>query len=200
MPSCAILGAGGHAKVAIAALRAAGWTVAGAYDDEPARHGGVILGVPIIGTLEAGLASASPLHIAIGSNRARRRIAQQERAWTGAIHPGAQLDPTAVVGDGALICMGALVQVDARVGRHVIVNTGAIVDHDCLVGDFVHLAPGAKLAGGVEVGEGAMIGLGAQVLPGLKIGAWAVVGAGAVVTRDVPEGQTVAGCPAKALS
>ncbi|WP_262422983.1 acyltransferase [Brevundimonas denitrificans] len=42
-----------------------------------------------------------------------------------------------------------------------------------------------------------LIGLGARVLPGVRIGAWAVVGAGAVVMKDVADGQTVAGVPAR---
>jgi sugar O-acyltransferase (sialic acid O-acetyltransferase NeuD family) len=198
---CAILGAGGHAKVAIAALRAAGWTVDAAYDDDRARLGERLLEVAVKGDVAAALAGRLPLHIAIGSNRARQTIVQKGggAGWVSAIHPNAQIDPTAVIGEGALVCMGALVQVDARIGRHVIVNTGAIVEHDCLIDDFVHLAPGSKLAGAVEVGEGAMIGIGAQVLPGLKIGAWATVGAGAVVTRSIGESQTVAGCPAGPL-
>lgn len=199
MRRCAVLGAGGHAKVAIAALRAAGWTVVGVYDDDARRHGQTILDAPIAGGLEAGLASGLPLHIAIGSNLARQRIAAAGKEWASAVHPTAHLDPTAQVEEGSLVCMGALVQPDARIGRHVIVNTGAIVDHDCLIGDFVHLAPGVKLAGAVEVGEGAMIGIGAQVLPGVKIGAWATVGAGATVIRPVADGETVAGCPARAL-
>lgn len=35
--------------------------------------------------------------------------------------------------------------------------------------------------------------------PGLRIGRWAVVGAGAVVVRDVPDGATVVGIPARAI-
>jgi acetyltransferase-like isoleucine patch superfamily enzyme len=35
------------------------------------------------------------------------------------------------------------------------------------------------------------------VLPGVKIGARCVVGAGAVVTRDLPDGSTVRGIPAR---
>ena len=46
---------------------------------------------------------------------------------------------------------------------------------------------------------GASIGSGAVVLGGIKIGAGALIGAGAVVTRDVPEGATAVGVPARAL-
>jgi acetyltransferase-like isoleucine patch superfamily enzyme len=65
--------------------------------------------------------------------------------------------------------------------------------------DFVSVFPGATISGDVHLGEGVTIGTGANVLPGISIGRYALVGAGAVVTRDVPDGVTVAGVPAKIL-
>src|SRR5689334_5433869 len=50
------------------------------------------------------------------------------------------------------------------------------------------------------VKQGASIGTNATILPGLTIGENALVGAGAVVTRDVPDGATVAGVPASVVA
>jgi len=50
---------------------------------------------------------------------------------------------------------------------------------------------------GCTVRENSLIGIGAIVLKGVRIGRGARVAAGAVVTRDVPEGATVAGNPAR---
>ena len=47
------------------------------------------------------------------------------------------------------------------------------------------------------VRKGSSIGSGAVVMCGVTIGAGAMVGAGAVVTRDVPDGATVVGVPAR---
>jgi len=51
----------------------------------------------------------------------------------------------------------------------------------------------------VTVGEGSHIGIGATILQGVRIGTNAVVGAGAVVLRDVPDGDRVAGVPARSI-
>jgi maltose O-acetyltransferase len=56
---------------------------------------------------------------------------------------------------------------------------------------------GAEFGRPVSIGQNVWIGGGAIILPGLSIGDDAVVGAGAVVTRDVPEGATVLGNPAR---
>lgn len=47
------------------------------------------------------------------------------------------------------------------------------------------------------VKKGAAIGAGAVILPGVTIGTNATVGAGSVVTKDVPDGSTVLGNPAR---
>jgi len=52
---------------------------------------------------------------------------------------------------------------------------------------------------GVEVCDGATIGSGAVILGGVRIGHEATVGAGAVLSRDVEDGATVAGVPARVL-
>jgi acetyltransferase-like isoleucine patch superfamily enzyme len=87
----------------------------------------------------------------------------------------------------------------ANIGRGCIINTAASVDHDCIIGDFAHVCPGARLAGDVHVGARTMIGTNATIIPGIRIGADVVIGAGAVVIRNVADGRTVAGNPARVV-
>jgi maltose O-acetyltransferase len=49
----------------------------------------------------------------------------------------------------------------------------------------------------VRIGSNVWIGGGAIILPGVSVGDDAIVGAGSVVTRDVPQGATVFGNPAR---
>lgn len=203
MKSVSIIGAGGHAKVAIATLRAAGLRVHAVFDDDPQRLGLEVLGVPVVGPIsdyESRL--DSPACLAIGDNRIRAALALRlcDAEWCGAVHPAAVVHESVKVGVGTLIFAGCVVQPDVVIGCHVILNTRVGVDHDCLVSDFAHVAPGVSLAGTVSIGSGALIGIGASILPGTTVGPWAVVGGGSVVTTDVPADAVVKGIPAVASS
>jgi len=145
------------------------------------------------------LNSACEVVVAIGDNTARKRVVEMvetdgakvvgkhNAALSGYPPAGLQQQP------------GSMVLLSSQVGAHVILNTGCIVEHDCRVGDFVHIGPGAVLCGTVTVGEGSFVGANVTVLPGRVIGKWATVGAGAVVTKDVPDGETWVGNPARPM-
>jgi sugar O-acyltransferase (sialic acid O-acetyltransferase NeuD family) len=197
----AVVGAGGHAKVVVATLRAAGLEVKWILDDDVSKHGTKVLGVPVTGpTASLAALGCSGAVLGVGDNRARHRLAHELTGpWATAIHPAAWVDPTVIVGAGTVIFAGAIVQADTVLGAHAIINTGASVDHDCIIGDCSHIAPGANVAGGVTVGEGAFLGIGSAAAPLAKIGPWATVGAGAVVLREVAAGETVVGVPARRL-
>ena len=140
-----VLGAGGHAKVVVATLRAAGWTVDSILDDDLSCWGGNVLGAPITGPISAArLDPQQPAVIAIGDNSVRRRIAESiGLRWISAIHPSATVHESVRIGAGSVVCAGVVVQPETVIGAHVILNTSSHVDHDGRIGDFVHIAPGA---------------------------------------------------------
>ena len=104
-----------------------------------------------------------------------------------------------------------------RLGRGVFLNFNCVILDVCEVeiGDQTQIGPGVQIltadhprdpaerAAGIEfgkpivIGRNVWIGGGAIILPGLSIGDDAIIGAGSVVTRDVPEGVTAAGNPAR---
>lgn len=198
-----VLGASGHAKVAIDVLRSMGIEPVACLDRQPSAPD--CLGVPV-SEQESFLASLEDAgqwrcFIGIGENDLRARLARQMADWgvrmCQAISPDARIAPSAVIGEGVLVMPGACINADARVGEGAIVNTAAVIEHDCVIGDFAHVAPNTALGGWVRVGRSAMVGIGATVLPKVSIGDGAVVGAGAVVIRDVPAGTVVVGNPAR---
>src|SRR5581483_3713754 len=202
----AVLGAGGHAKVVIATLQAAGFTVGAVFDDDRSKQGSRLLGVEVQGTLDDFAGSGYRRAVlAIGDNATRMRLAERlgdrlpEIEWIVAVHPQACLHESVKLGEGAVVFAGAIIQPDTMIGAHTIINTGATVDHDCRIGDFAHIAPGVHLAGEAHVGRGAFLGIGAAIIPGRAVGEWATVGAGAVVVSDIPANVTAVGVPARVL-
>ncbi|MBB5695136.1 acetyltransferase [Muricoccus pecuniae] len=206
-PRVVIIGAGGHAKVIIEALRAAGFpSPLGLIDPRPA--GETVLGVAVLGGDEMleGLrtSGAGAAVVALGNNALRLRVGDKLVAMGFSlpplVHPAAQLSPSAELEEGAVVMARACLGPDARIGRLAIVNTNAVVEHDNRIGQAAHVAPGCALAGNVTVGDRALVGVGSAVRPGITIGADAVIGAGSAVVRDVPPDAVVAGAPARSLS
>ena len=204
-----ILGAGGHARVLLAILRAEGAAIAGCTALERPDDRAWPQDVPYLGGIEVldGMDPAKCMLVngigSAGRVSARRKVF--ERAcdagfrFRGLRHPSAIVDPAARVDPTALIMAGAIIQCGARIGANVIVNTGAIVDHDSIVGDHSHVATGARLAGEVTLGTAVHVGAGATIIQRGRLGDEAVVAAGAVVIRPVEPGATYGGVPAKPL-
>lgn len=202
-----LFGASGHAKVVLDLCeKIDSLNVVALYDDNQALAGGQLLGYPIIGGREQWLAAVKDGTLAnvvtIGSNRLRRDIAtwilkNGGRLCPALVHPSAQIGRDVVIGDGTVLMAGTVVNCETHIGANVIINTGARVDHDCRIGAGVHVAPGSTVCGGVKIGDFSLIGAGAVICPNLRIGVGAIIGAGAVVVRDVLEGCTVVGVPAR---
>lgn len=202
-----IIGYGGHAaEVAAAALAMSAIdnsTVEGFVDRDPSGKPPGLFGIPLLGdeSILAGRENDVRLHIAIGDNTIRRKIAARFSGFEFAtiIHAFAAIGPWVEIGDGTLLAPGTTCTARLTIGKHVIVNTGAIISHDCIISDFANISPGCILAGGVRIGEGVFLGSGVTVAPGVTIGADARVFIGSVVTKDIPPGVTAAGAPARVV-
>lgn len=125
------------------------------------------------------------------------------------------------VGDGTKIGTFVEVQKKAVIGKrckissHTFICEGVVIEDEVFIGHGVtfindKFPRATNLDGSLQteadwhcestrVKKGASIGSGATILCGVTIGERAIVGAGSVVTKDVPDGTTVAGNPAKPL-
>lgn len=207
-----IVGAGGFARetaAAVAAVNQVGpqWTVLGLLDDDPARHGARVDGLPVLGPVElvADHPDAAVL-VCTGSPRNYRsrrdivaRLGLPDERYAVLVHPAATVAAGTELGAGTVLLAGVVVTAPQRVGRWVAAMPQAVLTHDDAVGDYVTLASRVALGGGVTVGEGAYLGAGALVREGVTVGAWALLGMGSVLLTDVPAGEVWVGNPARRL-
>ena len=121
--------------------------------------------------------------------------------------------PEAKIGADCNICSHVFIENDVIVGDRVTVKCGVQLWDGLRVEDDVFIGPNVtfcndknprskqhfEVAPRTVLKKGASIGANATILPGIIIGEGAMVGAGAVVTKDVPEGVTVVGNPARVL-
>ncbi|UHC15187.1 NeuD/PglB/VioB family sugar acetyltransferase [Methylobacterium currus] len=203
----AVGGSGRHARVVLEAADLAGLAVRGVLTDALPAGEAFFGSHRVLGGLDRlhdrSLLQGCQVHLGAGDPDVRRAMAETVLARDGQlgtiIHPAGIISPSAVIGAGTFVAAGAIVGVGAVLAEACLVNTGASIDHDCRLDFGVCVGPGARLAGAVRCGADAYIGLNAGIRQDLRIGRGAIVGAGAVVTRDVPAGQTVIGCPARPL-
>ncbi|HEX4847161.1 MAG TPA: serine O-acetyltransferase EpsC [Novosphingobium sp.] len=97
----------------------------------------------------------------------------------------------------------------ARIGENFFIDHGfVVIGETAEIGNNVTMYQGSTLGGtnptnGVggkrhpTIGDNVIISLGAAILGPIHVGAGARIGANAVVTKDVPEGATMVGIPAK---
>jgi len=111
----------------------------------------------------------------------RKLIVLRHRFWS--VITGAEIDLSCQIGGGLLI-------------PH---PNGIVIHPDSTIGANCIIFQQVTLAGIVELGYHVDIGAGAKIIGPLTIQNHVRIGANAVVTKDVEEGDTVAGVPAKSI-
>jgi len=198
-----LVGASGLAREVIAAGIAG---VTGILDDDANLHDTDIAGVHVLGGTALAGEREEQVLLCIGPSGARAEVARRmarvgvaDDRYATFVARTARVGATSDIAAGSILLDGVVVTADARIGRHVVVMPNCTITHDDKLDDFVTLAAGVALGGGVRIGERAYLGMNASVRPGVTIARDSTIGMGAVVLRDVPEGETWAGVPARRL-
>ncbi len=182
--------------------------VLGYIDDDPAKAGTTIDGLPVLGDLTSVTEHpGAQLVVCAGKGASRRAIVGRlaelgvtPDRYAAVIDPSVHVPASCSVGAGSILLGGTVLTADVQVGRHVVCMPNVVLTHDDVVADFATLAAGVVLGGTVHVGEGAYIGMNASVREQRHVGAEAILGMGSVLLADQPAGTIWAGVPARDLT
>ena len=205
MQSLIILGGGGYAiQIAWMAARFGLFEVVGMLDEtitSPRDHNGIPVRASIDDLLGfCGKGEVPRLIAAVGNIGLRQRWHAEYSGrfeFASFVDPLALVSPNAQIGRDCAVLFGTICSVDTVIGDGTHINVHCQVSHQVVVGKFCNVSSGVKLTGGSKVGDRCEIGTNACVLPKVRVGNDCIVGAGAVVNRDLPNGVTAVGVPAR---
>ncbi|MET0611326.1 MAG: acetyltransferase [Pseudomonas caspiana] len=205
-----IVGAGGFGREVHAWLTDwvdlnPGWSIAGFINDGEGSLNRFNHYPDIVSTVDAYVPRHDEhLVCAIANPADKRKVVEKLLAkgsvFFSLVHPSAVIGENVKIGQGTVICPFALLSVDLTVGAFVTINVSCTIGHDAFIGDFSTLSGQCDVTGGVILEEEVFMGTHASVLPKVRVGRQAVIGAGSVAIRNVAEGTTVFGVPAKRIS
>jgi sugar O-acyltransferase (sialic acid O-acetyltransferase NeuD family) len=113
------------------------------------------------------------------------------------VHPSSYVSASARVGSGTVILSHCSINANVTLGDFNILNSSVVVEHDSRLADCVFVAAGACVGANVHIKDGAFLGLNSTIREQVTIGNYAFVGMGSNVLRDVDDGSTVYGNPAR---
>jgi acetyltransferase-like isoleucine patch superfamily enzyme len=170
-------------------------------DDQPARHGEIVAGVPVIGGLDHAVKAFGERRfdaavIAISTSvpartRLRRRCEEAGIPLANVIDPTARIATGVTMGTGNVICAFCHFGVDTKLGDNNFLSAYNSFDHHNVLGSDISTGPGCMTSGLVEIGDRCRLGTGIFIEPHVHLGAGVQVASGAVIVASVPADHAV---------
>lgn len=177
------------------------WDLAGFLDDDPAKQGQSIVGVPVVGDRSLVPTLAREPETFFFNNvmgHWKTRLAVFELLERHGCRIAGLVDPRADsldlrCGKGVFVQPYTVQGVAATIGDYSVAMAFTSIGDDARIGKNVFVGVGARVGSRAVVGDNTFIGPNAVILIDRVVGEGALIGAGAIVTKDVAAGSRVLG-------
>lgn len=150
--------------------------------------------------LEMPLISDDLFSIGIGAPALRDKIYHEMKSRGASfftlLHPTADINPTASIGEANIFQRGSTVFCDARLGNANYLNGAVNLSHDVTVGESNFFGPFSLVLGKATVGSRNSFAVRATLLPHARIGDDNILEPGAIVYRGCSSSRRLEGNPA----
>lgn len=170
----------------------------GAYVDSDVRIGKncyIASGVRIVGNVQIGDDCIIRENTVIGSDGLTTRRNDEGEIITIPQFGGVVIENNVQIGANSVVCKGAID--NTIIGSGSRIDNCSFISHNVRMGRDTIVVGEVLMMGSSSTGERAYLSGNVVVRDGISIGEDAFVGMGSVVTKNVPDGATVKGNPAK---
>ncbi len=178
-----------------------GQTAVAVVDDDRARFGSLVAGVPVVGGVDRALelfatGAVDAAVIAISTSvPARTRLRQRCEAaglpLANVIDPTVRIGAGVRFGTGNVVCANCHFGVETVVGDNNFLSAYNSFDHHSRLGNDISTGPGCMTSGLVEIGDRCRLGTGIFIEPHVHLGDGVQVASGAIIVASVPADHAV---------
>lgn len=109
----------------------------------------------------------------------------------------ATVSPTAQIGEGVIICPYALIDSQVSIGANTLIEHGCVIGHDTVIGSNSVISSNSAMGGFTVLGDKVFLGIQTVIKDRIAIGNNVISAMGTVIFKDVENGMTVIGNPAR---
>jgi sugar O-acyltransferase (sialic acid O-acetyltransferase NeuD family) len=182
--------------------------IIGALDDSEEIQDKRINNVPVLGTIASASSLDSDVRFVFGigsikTQLIRDRILENSGVlrdrFPALIHPKADIDPTASVGNGCIVHPGACLGPGSSLDDFAVIAVNSALGPDARVNEFAMITSLVLVLSRATIGRMSFVGSMSCVLEDVNVGDGARIGVGSVVAKDVPSGAVAIGSPARLI-
>jgi len=158
---------------------------------------------PVIGTIAGyDIQKDDVFTFSIGGDSRRKCIEsllERNAEFINLIHKTARIGTNVAIGVGNIIAAYTTLGADSCIGDYNLIQSYSVIGHDARIGSFNRIDTQVMCVGGIRIVDQVTIHTSAVINHNVTLGNESKVGACSFVLRNVKEGVTVFGIPAKKL-